>query len=457
VAARLLRDQHYLDYRCERRRVALDRSLDKVRWNRFSSRPVDRRVRDRVSSKTDSLGVTRRRSRWRRLVARRWRDQGYREATIAQYLLWEQLYWGYCLIHGLDYVRHLTQRDVERFAKVRARTRESKIKVTVANAKSALHTWSRSLASENEPVPAWIPARTPGPFHELLADYRDYCTRWRGVRASSIATEGYYVAQFLNALRQRRLSLSSLKPWMVDRYVMGLAGKWAPKTVSLACTAIRAFLRFLHVTDRSPVNLAPCVLAPLARRTARPPRAIPWQDVRRILAAIDRSSAIGKRDYAALLLMATYGMGAGEVLGLTLDDIDWSGGLLRVVRPKTGVEIMLPLIGPVGRAMVSYVRHGRPQAMDERLLFVRAAAPHPPLSTDALRLRFQLHARAAKVAGPVLGTHALRHSHASRQVEAAAPAKVVGDILGHRDPTSISAYARISTERLRAVSLPVPR
>jgi integrase len=207
----------------------------------------------------------------------------------------------------------------------------------------------------------------------------------------------------------------------------------------------------------TPKEMAGWVLMPRLKRRAQPPRVRPWRDICRILRGIDRRTALGRRDYAALLMMAAYGMGAAEALSLQLDDVDWRGGALRIKRPKTGVQMVLPLLGPVGRALVAYLRHGRPPAAKTRTLFVRSRAPHPPLAVRELGRRFRAHARSAGITELPLGTHVIRRCHATREVEMAAPAKVVSDILGHDDPRSLSVYARVATERLRQVSLPVPR
>jgi integrase len=180
--------------------------------------------------------------------------------------------------------------------------------------------------------------------------------------------------------------------------------------------------------------------------------------VQRILRVIDRSTPCGKRDYALFLLMSMYGLGAGEIIGLTLDDIDWRAATLRVVRPKTRVEFALPLLPAVARALVNYLRHGRPIHARTRHLFVRMKVPHRPLSSAAaVRHRLVEHAREAGVSAPYLGSHVLRHTHAARQMELGTSPKLIGDILGHRDPESISVYLRVATERLRRMALPVPR
>jgi len=248
----------------------------------------------------------------------------------------------------------------------------------------------------------------------------------------------------------------SLTSRHIDQFILEVSSGLAAKTVAGICSALRSFLRFLHATGSTPNDLAASVLMPLVRR-AQPPRVLPWREICRILRRIDRKTALGKRDHAALLMMAAYGMGAGEALSLQLDDIDWRGGSLRVTRPKTGVQIALPLLGPVGRALTLYLRRGRPQATKTRAVFVRARAPHPPLAVREIGRRFLAYARSAGISAPPLGTHVMRRCHATREVEMAAPAKVVSDILGHDDPRSLSAYARVATERLREVSLPLPR
>ena len=156
-------------------------------------------------------------------------------------------------------------------------------------------------------------------------------------------------------------------------------------------------------------------------------------------------------------MMAVYGMGAAEVLALHLDDFDWSAARVSVRRPKTGTAILLPLLPAVARAVVTYLRQGRPRHAPTRRLFVRMHAPHQPLTSSAVRHIMKTRAHEAGISGRFLGGHALRHSHAGRQIDQGATPKVVSDILGHRRPESTSAYVRIATDQLRAVALSVPR
>jgi integrase len=158
-----------------------------------------------------------------------------------------------------------------------------------------------------------------------------------------------------------------------------------------------------------------------------------------------------------LLMLTLYGFGAAEVLALQLEDVDWKSGTLRVHRPKTGVQIELPLLPPVARALSAYLQSERPPRVRTRRIFVRDKIPYEPLTSGGIRPRIRYYARQAGVTATVIGAHAFRHAHASRQVDAGANLKVVSDILGHRRPASTSVYVRVALRRLREVALPVPK
>jgi integrase len=156
-------------------------------------------------------------------------------------------------------------------------------------------------------------------------------------------------------------------------------------------------------------------------------------------------------------MMSVHGCGAGEAIRLAMDDIDWSAATLKLMRPKTGVAFTLPLLPPVAKALARYLRDGRPRNTRTRHVFLRTKMPFEPLSCgSAIRHIIVKHAKAAGIDAPFLGSHVLRHSNAARQVDLGVKPQVLSDLLGHRDPASISAYVRIATDSLRDISLPVP-
>jgi site-specific recombinase XerD len=263
---------------------------------------------------------------------------------------------------------------------------------------------------------------------------------------------------FLTFLHPRRRCLANLRIEDIDAYLIAASTRYTRSVVADVSGSVRDFLRFLYATGRLSSEMASLVVTPRLRKGERPLRSLPWTDVQRILQAVDRSTAGGQRDYAVLLLMSVYGLGTGEVTGLTLDDIDWQAATLRVIRPKTGAEIVLPLLPAVARTLVHYLRHGRPGHTPTRHLFVQRRLPHRRLSSaSAIRHILIKHARFAGVEASYLGSHVLRHSHARQQTELGVAPQIIGDILGHRRPESTSAYIHIATERLRELALRVPQ
>lgn len=359
--------------------------------------------------------------------------------------------------HGAAPDHQLTRQAVGQFASRYSKAHGLDLGCTRRAANSSLHAWSRASAILGYAVPVWSlakPARLRSP---LLVMFAEHQRRHRGVREISIVKQCDHAAAFLRFLRARARRPARIRLIDIDAFVIDRRRRYSVAVVADTCSSLRAFCRFLHASGRTRVDLAAGIQAPCLRRGARPPRALPWSSVVRLIQAIDRKSPVGRRDYALLLLMATYGMGASEAASIRLDDIDWRAGTLRVTRPKTGVPIVLPVLPPIARALVAYLRHARPGSAQTRHLFISMTGAHGPfLTSSAVRHIVLKHARTAGLPLHGLGSHTLRHSHATRQINDGAPVAVVSGILGHRSPAVMSTYARVAIDRLRAIALPVP-
>ena len=291
----------------------------------------------------------------------------------------------------------------------------------------------------------------------LLKEYCEFRHFHRGVAEATLRHDARYAGAFLSLLRSRGKPVGRMAVADIDAFVAQQAEHVGRRTVARACSALRPFLRFLRSTGRLRRDLAACVMAPRIRLAEQPPRALPWKDVKRILGSISVAQSPGKRDLAMLLMMALYGMGAAEVLALQLEDVNWQSEVISVRRPKTGMQIELPLLAPIARALTAYLKSERPPCMGTRRIFLSTMIPYRPLTSGAIRYRIREYARKAGVAAKVIGAHAFRHTHATRQIDAGANLKVVSDILGHRRPSSTSVYVRVALRRLRGVTLPVPK
>jgi integrase/recombinase XerD len=215
---------------------------------------------------------------------------------------------------------------------------------------------------------------------------------------------------------------------------------------------LRVFLRYAHREGAIGRDLSGAVEWPLAYRLSSIPRSITWEEVGLVLAAVDRRSPCGKRDWAILMLLVTYGLRGREVAGLTLDDIDWRREHLRVPERKAGHSTAYPLSTSVGEALVDYLQHGRPRT-DERQLFFCAVAPLRPITHSAVASRAAHYLRKAKIDVPRPGSHTLRHTCVQRLVDADFSLKTIGDFVGHRSPKSTEVYAKVAVEQLREVAL----
>jgi integrase/recombinase XerD len=308
------------------------------------------------------------------------------------------------------------------------------------------------------PLPWRAVSRDPQPQSPLLQEYARHLLQRRGNPRPTVHKRLAQIGRFLEHLEGEGKDWSTVALTDIDAYLVACAGRYAYSTVADIAGGVRSFVRFLLSTGRISIELGDAIISPVHHKYERPRRALAWEDVQRLLHAIDISSPSGLRDRAILLMMSTYGLGAGEVTRLQFQDVDWEASTMRAVRPKTGVAFTLPLLPAVARALAHYLRDGRPRDTPTKHLFVAMKTPFGPLNASGpIRHIIAKHAKAAGITAPYLGAHVLRHSNAARQVDLGIRPRVLSDLLGHRDSESVSAYVRIATETLRDVSLPVPR
>jgi len=390
-----------------------------------------------------------------RRVTRLWRAGGRTPGTIYQYLLWVRRF--HNRFNAVGDTARLTRAQVDAFATEYVESRCCAPEGARYGARNALRAWSCALSCLGFAVPRWVEPAKPRRLAPMLAQFVEYRLKHSGISPSTVPSEVGYVSEFITFLRKRGRRPDAVRIIDIDDFVAACCSRMTRKTVAGVCSSLRAFLRFRLAVGRLRHDLAASVVGPRVRSLDRPPRALPWKDVQRLLRGIDVRARLGRRDFAMLLTMATYGMGAGEVLGLRVGDVDWKACTLRVRRPKTETAIVLPLLDPIARALAEYLRHERPAHAAAREIFVSHHMPYARLTaSSAIRHRLVKHAAAAGLTATFLGSHVLRHSHACRQIEGKAPPKVVSDILGHRRPSSTSAYVRVAVDRLRGLALPVP-
>lgn len=180
------------------------------------------------------------------------------------------------------------------------------------------------------------------------------------------------------------------------------------------------------------------------------------EEVKRILKSVDHDNALGKRNYAVLLLVARLGLRISDVRLLRFESIDWQNKRISIIQKKTGVPLELPLPEDAGWAIIDYLKHGRPET-DCEYIFVRHVAPYDAL-TDNFHETVINAVRKAGVKVPEdksVGMHTFRHSIATAMLSNGVKLTDISQTLGHTTPESTRIYLGMGAELLRQCALEV--
>ena len=291
-------------------------------------------------------------------------------------------------------------------------------------------------------------------FAEAVPGFFEYLVADRGLRPASVRHYSHHLRRFEAYLSKvgvrglQELSPALLSAFVAERSAAGLA----KTSVRDGCGVLRVFLRYAHREGVVGSDLSKIVEWPQVYRLSNIPRSISWTDVGKVLGGVDRRTPCGKRDYAILLLLVTYGLRGREVAALTLNDIDWKRERLAIPERKAGHSTAFPLSKSVGEAIVDYLQHGRPKTTD-RHVFFRSAAPVRPIGSAVVSACATRYLLQAGVRVPRPGSHTLRHTLVQRLVDAEFALKEIGDFVGHRSAASTQIYGKVAVESLRQVAL----
>ena len=260
------------------------------------------------------------------------------------------------------------------------------------------------------------------------------------------------VDRFFDGLEKLKVTLAALEITDIDREVL----RWHTRgysrvTVHDYVQRLRTFFRFAERRGWCKPGLAEGIMPPRFHPGEPLPKGLDREEVLRLLATTEGSRPADVRDRAILMVLIAYGLRAGEVAGLRLDDVDWEEEALRVRRPKPGRTHHYPLSRGVGQAILRYLRELRPPR-SERTLFLTLSAPLRPLTGSAMSHVVRSRLDRIGITGKRRGPHALRHSVAQHLLDHGLSMKEVGDYLGHRSVSATSAYAKVQLGALREVA-----
>jgi len=249
------------------------------------------------------------------------------------------------------------------------------------------------------------------------------------------------------------IEIDAITPAAVRAFVLGEAD-WSTSTIRVMGGAVRCYLRHRELRGDDVARLCKAVPRPAFWRDAELPEALTTTDLQQLFSAFDEPCPSRRRGYAIVRCLADLGLRSSEVVRLTLDELDWQEGVVKVAAGKVRRPDLLPLSPATGEAIADYILHERP-ATTRREVFVRHVAPiGQPVGRRVVQRA--VHAAYARLGWDRSRVHILRHTLASRLVNTGAPMKQVADVLRHRSIVTAAGYARVDAARLSAVAMPWP-
>lgn len=292
-------------------------------------------------------------------------------------------------------------------------------------------------------------------FIKIIIDFKQYCVN----KDYTSVTVGHYTKiseKFLDYVdSQNIVSCSEINLMLINNYIKTLAG-YTYKTVEQQLCSLRVLFKYLHIKGRIATDYSLKIPMVQSRKQTRIPSVWAVNDLKKLIAAIDRGSPIGKRDYAIVLLACRLGLRVSDIKGLKFENFHWENSELVFIQSKTRTLLSLPLIQDVGWAVIDYLKYGRPK-VDSNCIFIRHLAPFLPFSeADHLNKMITKYMRLAHIPASSkkkVGMHSLRHTVASLLLENDTPLPIISDILGHVDTNSTAVYLKVDINKLKQCPL----
>lgn len=312
--------------------------------------------------------------------------------------------------------------------------------------------WLREIKE----VKALLPEDDNSELYRIECNFSRHLEQDRGLSQATLHNYLPVIRRFLTErFGSDPVVLNKIDASDVTQFVLRYTRTMSCRSAQLMTSALRGFFRFLYFRGDIASDLAPSVPTVADWKMSELPKSLEPEEVERLLQNCDRCTAIGQRDYAVLIMLARLGLRAGEVVAMTLDDIDWEAGLI-TIRGKGARHDQLPIPHDVGDALATYLRHGRPRC-DTRRVFVRVRAPHRGFSSSVAIANIVRRALRRAGLDPIRkGAHLLRHCLAIKMLQRGACLAEIGQILRHSTPNTTEIYTKVDLAALSALAQPWP-
>ncbi|MHC4757578.1 MAG: site-specific integrase [Planctomycetota bacterium] len=298
-----------------------------------------------------------------------------------------------------------------------------------------------------------IVEKSSPPFWDIACEYKTFLREQRNLANKTIGYSIFYCLKFLQHIHDLGIEdISLLQYDTVQKFILMETQYYSRVSIKSNTGTIRQFLAYLKSRGKIKKDFSKSIIAPRIYQHERCPKYLTAKEIQEILSSIDRRTKIGKRDYAILLLLATYGLRSKEAAQLKLEDVGWRQDKINIRGRKVGNNSVYPLTPSVGEALLSYLKKARPPS-SHRKIFLTSVAPYKPICRGVIWHQVRKYLRLAGLDDERASTHTFRYSCAQRLFDDEFPVKVISDYLGHRCLNSTQRYMKIDIKHLRQIAV----
>jgi site-specific recombinase XerD len=343
----------------------------------------------------------------------------------------------------------ITKRDIHRF--LERRTKPISSRRSILRPEKAIEGFLSFLFHQNGRVFSRPRPQNRSLFDLTVADYFDFCRVHKGLRPATLDYHNKVLAQLKTFLSRKRVAdIGQLCLQHVDDFIFKYTANYNRRSKRVFFFAVKSFLKFLFLKEYIHKDLASRLVRPSCFQHDLRPKYLPWEKIQEFLSSFKRDSPKTIRDFAVILLMASYGLRAREVAKLQVDDIDFDQGCFHLRERKDGTPASFPLRPEITAALKDYLKI-RPSSLSSNL-FVSLTAPFRPLTRDLRQNTSQYLLQHLGRLLPHQSSYVLRHSFAKAMLDRGAPLTAIGSVLGHKSLNSTLAYTRVDIKGLREVA-----
>jgi len=297
-----------------------------------------------------------------------------------------------------------------------------------------------------------------GDIGETIELYLSYARNILSLSNETIKNKEQYLYKFHAFLNERGLSLDDLNVDIVEGFFASMGYSLASR--HNGGSTLRIFLRYAYDNELTKKDCSIFVLADNYKKHCKIPTTYKESEISSMLASVERSSAIGKRDYLILLLAAEYGWRTKDIVSFRFDQINWDKNIIHFDQSKTSIPVEYPLLSSVGNAIIDYLKHGRPKTDAEEIIVAADTAKKgQPLSSPTVHSIVSKYMGKANIKNwksKKHGAHSLRHSLATNMLKKNISMPVISTVMGHQNTETTKIYLSVDIEKLRQCPLPMP-